>query len=466
MASISETPAALRSSIPFLRLNMQRRALGRVRLGTLNNLRWLAVVGQAVALFVARLVLNFDFPLVLAASPIAASAVLNIVLAIIYPSSKRVSVREATAFLAYDILQLAALLFFTGGIENPFALLFLAPVVISAATLDVLSTLFLGGLSFGAISLLWQAHLPLPWAPVNGLRLPALYQFGIWVSLLLGIGFTSIYAWRIASEATRMSAALSATQLALAREHRLAALGALAAAAAHELGTPLGTIAVVAHELERDLAADPHADDFRLLRAEAERCRAILARLAQPEESVLGQAERLPLGALLEAIAAPHRGLDVEILLDLQPGPAPKVWRVPEIQHGLGNLIENGADFANHQVTLRARWDDRALSIEVMDDGPGFAAEIFEQIGEPYVTSRAGSPVSLERELDPADGKQEGMGLGFFIAKTLIEHTGGSVSARNRAGGGASITATWPRGAIDGDTPPGRMSGSEPSAIL
>jgi two-component system, sensor histidine kinase RegB len=466
MAAISETPAAPRSSIPFLRLNMQRRARGRVRLGTLNNLRWLAVVGQAVALFVVRLVFDFNFPVALAASPIVASAVLNIVLAIVYPSSKRVSAREATGFLAYDILQLAALLFFTGGIENPFALLFLAPVVISAATLDVLSTLFLGGLSFGAISVLWQAHMPLPWSPVNGLHLPALYQLGIWVSLLLGIGFTSIYAWRIASEATRMSAALSATQLALAREHRLAALGALAAAAAHELGTPLGTIAVVAHELERDLRDDPHADDFRLLRAETERCRAILARLAQPEESVLGQAERLPLGALLDAIAAPHRGLDVEISLDLQPGPAPKLWRVPEVQHGLGNLIENAADFASHEVKLRARWDDRSLSIDVMDDGPGFAAEIFEQIGEPYVTSRPGGRAALERELDPADGKQEGMGLGFFIAKTLIEHTGGSVAARNSAGGGATITATWPRGAIDGDKPPGNTSESDLSAIL
>src|SRR5262249_8508341 len=155
------------------------------------------------------------------------SAVLNIILTIAYPSTKRLTAREATAFLAYDMVQLAALLFFTGGIENPFALLFLAPVVIAAATLDVLSTVFLAGLAFGAISFLAQVHLPLPWSPVNGLRLPALYQMGIFVSLLLGIGFTSIYAWRIASEAARMSAALSATQLALAKEHRLASLGAL-----------------------------------------------------------------------------------------------------------------------------------------------------------------------------------------------------------------------------------------------
>ena len=454
MVSVSETQAVPEPrKTKILRLNLPR-APGRVRLGTLNNLRWLAVVGQAVALLFVQLALDFEFPLLLATAPIAASAVLNIVLALAYPTSKRLSALEATSFLAYDIVQLAALLFFTGGIENPFALLFVAPVVISAATLDVTSTLFLGGLSFAAISFLWQAHFPLPWSPPNGFQLPALYQTGIWVSLLLGVGFTSIYAWRIASEAARMSGALSATQLALAREHRLASLGALAAAAAHELGTPLGTIAVVAHELERDLASNPHADDFRLLRAEAERCRAILARLAQPEQAVVGHTERLPLGALLDDIAAPHRGLDVSISLDIQAGQPPKIWRVPEILHGLGNLIENAADFATHEVKLRARWSDTVLSVEVIDDGPGFAAEIFEQIGEPYVTSRPARRGPVDGEVDPADGKQEGMGLGFFIAKTLIEQTGGTVSAHNRMGGGAIITVRWPRGAIDGETPP------------
>jgi two-component system sensor histidine kinase RegB len=169
---------------------------------------------------------------------------------------------------------------------------------------------------------------------------------------------------------------------------------------------------------------------------------------------VLGQTERLPLGALLDDIAAPHRGVDVTISVDMQSGPAPKVWRVPEVLHGFGNLIENAADFASTEVRLRARWNENVLSIDVMDDGPGFAAEIFEQIGEPYVTSRPASRAREDREVDPADGKQEGMGLGFFIAKTLIEQTGGSVTAQNRVGGGAMVTASWPRGAIDGDTPP------------
>jgi two-component system, sensor histidine kinase RegB len=424
-----------------------------IRLGTLNNLRWLAVVGQGMALLTVRLLLDFDFPVGEASAAVGASAVLNVVLAVVFPSSKRLTSMEAAAFLSYDILQLAYLLYLTGGIENPFALMFLAPVVVSAATLDITSMLFLGGLAFASISVLAYVHLPLPWVEGEQFIPPELYQYGIWIALVLGIGFTSIYAWRIASEAARMSDGLAATQMALAREQRLAALGGLAAAAAHELGTPLGTIAVVAHELARTRANDPDAEDFKLLRAQAERCRAILTRLAQPEEAVLGQLEPLPIGAFLDGIAAPHRDMDVTIVIDLPQGPPPKVWRVPELLHALSNLVENAADFASKEVRLRAAWDDKNLTIEVLDDGPGFPAAIFEQIGEPYVTSRPRRRGATE----PGDGgKPEGMGLGFFIAKTLIERTGGALSARNRSRGGAIVTARWPRGAIDGNAPPGQ----------
>ncbi len=429
-----------------------RHSLGRVRLGTLNNLRWMAIGGQSAALLLSGSILDLQLPLLLCVAPIAASAALNLVLAVAFPASKRLTAREATGFLAYDIVQLTMLLYLTGGIQNPFALLFIAPVVVAAATLDVASTVILGALSFVAVSLLAYFHMPLPWHEGQSIDLPPLYQSGIWVSLLLGIGFTSIYAWRTATESVRMSAALAATQLALSREHRLAALGSLAAAAAHELGTPLGTIALVARELERDAAKDSsHGDDFRLLRAEAERCRAILTRLAQPEEAVLGQAEQLQLGALLDDLASPHRGVDIAISIDIQQGSAPRVWRVPEVLHGLQNLIENAADFAQREVVLKARWNDTRLTVEVMDDGPGFSPQIFEQIGEPYVTSRPRKGGLAETG---ADGKQEGMGLGFFIAKTLIERTGGRVTPKNRTGGGAMVTASWPRGAIDGKTPP------------
>ncbi len=292
------------------------------------------------------------------------------------------------------------------------------------------------------------------------LLLPQLYQAGIWTALVIGIGFTSVYAWRIASESARMSAGLAATQLALSREHRLAALGALATAAAHELGTPLGTIAVVARELERALPENSaEIEDVRLLRAQAERCRAIIARLADPQSAVIGATARLPLGALLDDIAGPYRGEDVAILVTLAPpsenDPVPQVWRAPELLHGLGNIIENAADFAASEVRVKAGWDAAALFIDVEDDGPGFAPEIFDVLGEPYVTSRPGQHALGETELGPQGAlEHEGMGLGFFIAKILLEQTGGMVKAINLADGGARVAVRWSRGVIDGREPP------------
>jgi two-component system sensor histidine kinase RegB len=455
MADIAESRALGAPSVPVAAPGRISAERGRVRLGTLNNLRWLGIAGQSAALFIVYFGLGYGFDLLWCAVLIGASALLNIALTIAWPAAKRLTAREARAFLAYDILQLAALLYLTGGIENPFALLFLAPVVISASSLELTDTILLGGLSFVAISLLANFHEPLPWVAGAEFALPLLYRVGIWVSLLLGIGFTSIYAWRISREKERMSAALSATQLALAREHRMAALGALATAAAHELGTPLATIAVVARELERELPKDsPSGEDFRLLREQAERCRAILTRLSRPEQAVAGTPDRMPLGALLDDIAAPHRGLDLTIAIELDKGAPPKVWRAPEIIHGLSNLIENAADFAERRVRIRARWDQATLAVEVSDDGPGFAAEIMERIGEPYVTSRPARAIPGREAA--ALGKQEGMGLGFFIAKTLIEQTGGTLHARNLPERGASVSATWPRGAIDGDQPPGQ----------
>ena len=435
---------------------------GRVRLRTLSNLRWLAVAGQSAALLMVRFGLDYRLPLGPCLVAIALSALLNVVLSLRYPATHRLTNREATFYLAYDIAQLAALLYLTGGIENPFSLMFLVPVVIAAATLNLGNTLILAGLAFMFVSAIAIAHDPLPWAANETIRLPPLYLGGIWTSLVIGIGFTSIYAWRIASEGVRMQAGLSATQLALARDHRLASLGALATAAAHELGTPLGTIAVVARELERALPPNsPEAEDARLLRAQAERCRGILTRLARPEETVLGTADRLPLGALLDEIANDYRGGDVEIVIEFETDAAreaePKVWRVPEVQHGLGNIIANAADFATSRVSVHVRWNATELRLAVEDDGPGFAPEIIERIGEPYVTSRPGSYALGETELGPSEAftGQQGMGLGFFIAKTLIERTGGSVRARNLGTGGARVALRWPRGAIDGERPPG-----------
>jgi two-component system sensor histidine kinase RegB len=437
---------------------------GRVRLRTLSNLRWLAIGGQSAALFLVYFAFGYPLPILYCAAAIIASAVLNILLALRYPASQRLTNREATFYLAFDMVQLAVLLYLTGGIANPFALMFLGPVVIAAATLNLSNTMILASFSFLAVSMIGIWHRPLPWPPGETLLLPPLYQAGIWAALVIGIGFTSVYAWRISSESARMSAGLAATQLALSRERRLASIGALATAAAHELGTPLGTIAVVSRELERGMKENsPEIEDVRLLREQAERCRAIIARLAHPETALLGETGRLPLAALLDDIADPYRGEDVQIVVHVagvEDGASdiaqPDVWRAPELLHGLGNILENAADFAASRVTIEARWDAQSLYVTVDDDGPGFAPEIFERIGEPYVTSRPGHRAPGETEMvpdAPIDG-HEGMGLGFFIAKVLLEQTGGLVKATNPPGGGARVAIAWARGVIDGPEPP------------
>ena len=443
---------------------------GRVRLRTLSNLRWLAIAGQSAALFLVYFALGYSLPILYCAIAIAVSAALNVALSLRYPAAHRLTNREATFYLGFDVLQLAVLLYLTGGIANPFALMFVAPVVIAAATLNLGNVLILAFIAFASVSLIAIRHRPLPWPEGDTLLLPQLYQAGIWTALVIGIGFTSVYAWRIASESARMSAGLAATQLALSREHRLAALGALATAAAHELGTPLGTIAVVARELERSLVAggaenSPEVEDVRLLREQAERCRTIIARLANPEEALLGATARLPLGALLDDICDPHRGEDLDIRVTITAPPpssdggepaVPQVWRAPELLHGLGNIIENAADFARSLVAVSASWDAQYLHVTVTDDGPGFAPEIFEALGEPYITSRPGHHALGETELGPVGAldKHEGMGLGFFIAKILLEQTGGVVRAVNPPGGGAQVAIRWARGVIDGPQPP------------
>jgi two-component system, sensor histidine kinase RegB len=439
---------------------------GRVRIQTLTNLRWMAASGQAVAIILVYFGFGYDLPLARCLLFIALSAVLNIFLSLRYPPNHRLTNREATLLLAYDVIQLAALLYLTGGMANPFAMMFIAPVVIAAATLDLSNTLLLGGMALGSASLISIFHEKLPWSAAEKIQLPPLYQAGLWISLVLSLCFISAYVWRIASEGARMSAGLAASRLALAREQRLSSLGALAAAAAHELGTPLGTIAVVAHELSRSLPpGSPEAEDAQLLRAQAERCRTILMRLAHPEESVVDATQRLPVCALLDDLADAYCGEDVDITIAPAPenrGEAqPQVWRAPELLHGLGNIIENAADFAASKVRLEAGWNDERLRITIEDDGPGFAPEIFERIGEPYTTSRPGLKAPGEADLRPKGDdmdKHEGMGLGFFIAKTLLERTGGAVKAVNPAEGGARVSVIWRRGRIDGEMPPSAAS--------
>ncbi len=289
-----------------------------LRLRTLVRLRWLAVVGQTAAVIAVNLWLGFALPLGLCLAAIALSAWLNIFLALKYRQSVTLRPQQAGLLLAYDVIQLAVLLYLTGGLENPFSFLFLVPVTISATSLPLRWTLGLSGLAFFCASFLAFQHMALPWFAGSPLVLPVIYVFGMWAAINCGVVFSAIYARRIAEEARQMSAALSATEMVLAREQRLSALDGLAAAAAHELGTPLATIALVSKELKRELPADsPYSEDIDLLISQTGRCREILARLAnrgEENDEVFG---RTKLSVMIEDLVAPLRGSDIAINVNL-----------------------------------------------------------------------------------------------------------------------------------------------------
>lgn len=419
-----------------------------LRLDTLVRLRWLAVAGQTAAVLFVRFALGFPLPLVLCLVPIGLSALLNLALRARYPVTLRLPEWPAFALLAYDVVQLGALLFLTGGLDNPFAILLLVPAIVSAATLLPRPTTLLGLIVVAAASVLAVSHWPLPWSPSDGLQLPLVYVAGVWVALVSACIFTGVYAFRVAEEARQLARALNATEMVLAREQHLYALDGLAAAAAHELGTPLATIALVAKELEREIPpGSPHADDIALLRSQSQRCRDILARLT----SLSGQPDthlaRLPLSHLIEEVVEAYRAFAAEIVVTPPKGrgPEPVGRRNPAIVQGLVNLVENAVDFAEREVTVGTEWSDDEVVITIADDGPGFSREIVARIGEPYVTTR-NRPASEEPHHEAG-----GLGLGLFIAKTLLERSGARLRFENRGPEtpGARVEIIWPRNRME-----------------
>jgi two-component system, sensor histidine kinase RegB len=424
------------------------RSSRRLRVDTLVKLRWLALLGQTIALLVTRFGLRFSLPLGACLLVIAASALLNTGLRLRFGRTERLEGMPAAMLLAYDILQLTALLFLTGGIQNPFAVLYLAPITISAVSLSGRITALLTLLMIAAVTALTFEHYPLPWFPGVQLQLPFIYDAGIWVAIVLGAGFVAIYASRVAIEARKLADALAATELVIAREQHLTQLDGLAAAAAHQLGTPLATITLVVKELQRQLSTGhPLEEDLGLLAQEADRCRAILSKLASlggDSEVIL---DEMSLGVLIEEIIIPQRDFGVRIsVAEDGSGPEPVCRRNPGILYGLGNLIENAIDFADSEVQVLAKWSPAQVAIAISDDGPGFSPGVADRLGEPYVTTKSDRRAKTEQG--------SGLGLGLFIAKTLLERSSATVKTENRAppAKGAIVTVTWERNIFEQGT--------------
>lgn len=418
-----------------------------VRLATLIRLRWIAVAGQFIGLCLVAFILNYEMPVLFPLALMALSAWLNVMLSIRFAKVTRVSPTYTGLLLCYDILQLAGLLFMTGGIENPFAILLLAPVTISATSLSVRWTRIHIALVLSAIVFLSQFHYPLPRHIDEIVLLPPHHTMGMMPALICALFFIATYAGRIAHEARQLANALSATELVLAREQHLSALDGLAAAAAHELGSPLATIALVAKEMGNN-EGDEQAmrEDIALLKEQSDRCRTILSRLTSMQTEGGHPYECVSFEQLLEECIAPHRNFGITIHINrIQiKSQSPMINRSAGLVYGLGNLIENAVDFAKSEVYINISWTAKRIKLEVIDDGPGFAPEILSRLGDPYTTTRP-------RDFNDSDPVEPGgLGLGIFIAKTLLQRTGAKVSFSNmQEESNACVIIAWPTSSLE-----------------
>ena len=429
-----------------------------LRLRTLVVLRWFAVTGQIFAVLGAIYVYDLSLEIGLISIVIGAPILINIVSHFLYSENRRLTEGEADILIGFDLVQLGLLLYLTGGLNNPFALLILAPIAVAATILPVRSMFILGAIALGIVTILRFESIPIETAAHVPLILPELFVFGFWLSLIIGIIFVSIYARQVTQETLSMGEALVATQMALAREQKLTDLGGVVAAAAHELGTPLATIKLVSSELIDELGDKTElCDDAKLIRDQADRCRDILHSMgrAGKADHLLRQA---PIETVILEASEPHmdRGKTVEINV-LPPAELddrqPDIFRRPEIIHGIRNLVQNAVDFSATTVVVDISWNETAINTRIYDDGPGYPQSILGRIGEPFVRRKK---TSEDRKQRPG---YEGMGLGLFIAKTLLERSGASLDFANGGAweisgmhGGAIVNVNWPRDAIEADT--------------
>ena len=406
-------------------------ALGQpgVRVRTLVLIRWMAIAGQSLTFIIIGLGLGFPFPYFGIGCALLASVILNLGLLYLYPRAARLVGAEALLHLAFDLVQLGVLLSLTGGINNPFVVLMIVPVTVSATLLSKRATIALMAIAVAILIAEWLWAEPLPWKGTPP-SMPVLYEVATFAALAFSICFIAAYVLQVSLEARRWQQALVTTQAVLERETKMSALGALAAAAAHELGGPLGTITLIAKDLKSELANDEDfGGDVELLAREAERCRAILRGIARRSEAD-APFPAVRADTLLHEIAQSFEGARVPVHVAAPAERPPQVMRTPELKHGTLNLADNAVRYASSEVVLAVTSDTDRLAIHIEDDGPGFPSDLLPHLGEPY--------------LGPSRSRAGGTGLGVFIATTLLERTGARVRFRNGSQG-ARVEISWPQ---------------------
>ena len=418
-------------------LNLSNNNLVGLRLRTLNLIRWIAILGQYIAVASAFFWLEINFNIYLASVCILISIILNIIVSVRFLPIRTLNSNETLFYLIFDSIQLVALLYITGGLTNPFCILIIAPFIISATYLDLLRTIIIGIVSILSLSLLAFYYQPISSNifEFSSSSFSSFQIFSIWLSLIVSLSFIGIYCFRIANESRKVEKALNETQLALSDEEKISDMMSLTAAAVHELGTPLSTISVIIKEIVNELNVDEkNYDDILLIQSQIKRCSEILNRLRQGDISNDNSPfiNELDFPRLINEIVKDYELEEIKLNLEIDDYFKNSnfiISRKPEIVHSLSNIIENAYQYANHYVTIKLILRNENVILEIINDGEGFPANILPILGEPYVKKNVKN--------------HKGIGLGLFIAKNLINKTVGKIEFRNIENIGACVKIIW-----------------------
>ena len=402
---------------------------------TLVNLRWIAIIGQLIAVNFVYFILKLNLPIIESHIIIFIGFITNIILQFNIRNNQLKDPYSAF-FLIYDMLQISTLLYLTGGIFNPFSLLIIIPSIISSTFLSMGTTIILGTLTIGLLFFLKENHEILPGLDVYNFNFPEYYLEGALVSIIIGLVFLSYFGIRFSGETKKRSEALDKLQQIMAKEYELDSLGGQAAAAAHSLGTPLATISVVSKELKKEIGdQSKHSKDLDLLISQAKRCSDILKQISKKEISDDQFINLITAEDLLEEIIISFEETsDKKInLYEKEDKNKINIKRSPEIVYGLRNFIGNAIKFADKEVCIKLISDERILTLSINDDGPGFAEDIIKLIGEPYLKSKSKKTAG-----------KAGLGLGIFLGKTLLERKKAQLTFfNNEELKGATVKISW-----------------------
>ena len=418
-------------------LNLSNNNLVGLRLRTLNLTRWIAILGQYIAVATAFFWLEINFNIYLASVCILISIILNIIVSIKFLPIRTLNSNETLFYLIFDSIQLVALLYITGGLTNPFCILIIAPFIISATYLDLFRTIIIGIVSILSLSLLAFFYQPISSNifEFSSSDFSSFQIFSIWLSLIVSLAFIGIYCFRVANESRKVEKALNETQIALSDEEKISDMMSLTAAAVHELGTPLSTISVIIKEIVNELdASEKNYDDILLIQSQIKRCSEILNRLRQGDISDDNSSfiNELDFPRLINEIVKDYELEEIKLNFEIDDYFKNSnfiILRKPEIVHSLSNIIENAYQYAKHSVTIKLILKDENVILEIINDGEGFPANILPILGEPYVKKN--------------EKNHKGIGLGLFIAKNLINKTAGKIEFRNIENTGASVKIIW-----------------------